>query len=69
MKKYLYKIISGIIAIGSIFFATQFKKWQKSGVLTKWVGVPAIILSMLSAFIPSYNASKIDPSELLKLYR
>ena len=29
----------------------------------------AIILSMLSAFIPSYNASKIDPSELLKLYR
>jgi ABC-type lipoprotein release transport system permease subunit len=26
-------------------------------------------LSMLSAFIPSYNASKIDPSELLKLYR
>ena len=29
----------------------------------------AIILSMFSAFIPSYNASKIDPSELLKLYR
>ena len=29
----------------------------------------AIILSMLSAFVPSYNASKIDPSELLKLYR
>jgi len=29
----------------------------------------AIILSILSAFIPSYNASKIDPSELLKLYR
>ena len=29
----------------------------------------AIILSMVSAFIPSYNASKIDPSELLKLYR
>ena len=29
----------------------------------------AVILSMLSAFIPSYNATKINPSELLKLNR
>ncbi len=29
----------------------------------------AVILSMFSAFIPSYNATKINPSELLKLNR
>ena len=34
-----------------------------------WIGFLAVFLSMISAVIPSYRASRLNPADVLRLHR
>ena len=66
--QYLESIFNITLYQKEVYFLSELPvriNWKE----VMWIGLIAVLLSLISSVIPSYRASRLDPADILRLHR